>query len=77
MEPIVNGLETEFGAEVTFLRLDAAVRENIQLQQSYGVRGHPSFVLLDAGNQTAATFIGPQSPESLRQALEQIADSKE
>lgn len=73
MEPIVNGLEAEFGGEIRFLRLDANTAENIRLQQAYGVRGHPSFVVLDASGGTAATFIGPQAPESLRLALEQIA----
>lgn len=76
MEPIVNGLEAEFEAEVTFVRLDAGVPGNARIQQGYGLRGHPTFVLLDADNQVVTTFVGPQPAESLRQALGKIAEQE-
>ena len=69
MEPIVNGLETEFGEQLIVTRLDANVRENEELEFSYGLRGHPAFAVLDAAGSVTATFIGPQSDETLRNAV--------
>lgn len=69
MMPIVNGLEQEFAGQVTVLRLDAAVAANLDLQARYGLRGHPSFVVLDEDGRMIQTFVGPQTAETLRQAL--------
>ncbi len=69
MEPIVNGLETEFGGKLIVTRLDANVRENEELEFSYGLRGHPAFAVLDVSGAVTATFIGPQSDETLREAV--------
>lgn len=69
MEPIVNGLETEFGEQLIVTRLDANVRENEELEFSYGLRGHPAFAILDKDGEATAVFIGPQSAETIREAI--------
>lgn len=69
MEPIVNGLETEFAGQLQVLRLDAAVPANAESELSYGLRGHPAFVVLAADGSVAATFVGPQSEGVLREAV--------
>lgn len=69
MEPIVNGLETEFGRQLQVIRLDAAVPANADLELSYGLRGHPAFVVLAADEAVTATFVGPQSEAVLREAV--------
>ena len=69
MEPIVNGLEMEFGEQLQVTRLDANVRENEELEFSYGMRGHPAFAVLDENGAVTATFIGPQTNEVLRDAV--------
>ncbi|HID50544.1 MAG TPA: hypothetical protein EYP41_00705 [Anaerolineae bacterium] len=69
MTPIVNGLEEEFDAEITVVRLNAAEPENVELQQGFGLRGHPAFAILDENGRTTETFFGPQSEETLRAAL--------
>jgi thioredoxin-like negative regulator of GroEL len=69
MEPIVNGLETEFSGQLVVTRLDANVRENEELEFSYGLRGHPAFAVLDAAGSVTATFIGPQPEEILKGAV--------
>ncbi len=68
--PIVNGLEAEFANEITVQRLDAAEPENVELMQMYGVRGHPSFVLLDENGRVDQTFFGPQEEDVLRVAIQ-------
>ncbi len=68
----MNGLEEEFGEEVTFLRLNAADPENGLLQQTYGLRGHPSVAILDDEGAVAARYFGPQTAETLRADLNDV-----
>ena len=75
MTPIVDGLEEEFGGQVSIIRLDAAQPENAELQNQYGLRGHPSFATLDASGQIADLFFGPQEEALLRQAMINVASS--
>jgi protein-disulfide isomerase len=49
--------------------LDANIQENERLQQSYGLRGHPTLAILDENNAISVTFVGEQSEETLRAAL--------
>jgi thioredoxin-like negative regulator of GroEL len=69
MTPIVNGLAQEFDGQVAVHQLNAAGPANIQVQSEYGLRGHPSFVVLDADGRSVQTFLGPQTKETLRQAI--------
>ena len=61
MTPIVDGLESDFAGQARVLQLDANETENAQLQQQYGLRGHPTFVVLDGNGRVTQTFIGPQT----------------
>lgn len=72
MEPIVNGLEQEFAGQITVVRLNAAEPDHIQLQEQYLVRGHPSFVVLDADGAPVQTFVGALPAETLTAALEAV-----
>ena len=72
MTPIVNGLAEEFADQVTVYQLNAAEAANVELQAKYGLRGHPSFVVLDADGRSIQTFLGPQSEETLRLVLAEV-----
>jgi len=72
MIPIVDGLASEFEGRITVLQLDAGLPENEQLQASYGLRGHPTFLVLDQEGNVIAQFIGPQTTETLRIALAEV-----
>ena len=76
MTPIVDGLEEEFDTEITVLRLNAAEPDNVELQQGFGLRGHPAFAILDENGRTTQTFFGPQSEETLRAALTAVVPAK-
>ena len=69
MTPIVDGLENEFAGHATVLQLNADETENAQLQQQFGLRGHPTLVVLDGNSRPAQTFIGPQTEVVLHEAL--------
>lgn len=70
MAPIVDGLSDEFEGRAAVLQLNASEPANEALLARYGVRGHPSFVVLDGEGQVTQRFFGPQTEEILRQALE-------
>ena len=72
--PIVDGLEEEFGPEITFWRLNAITAENLALQQTYGVRGHPSVVILDETGGVVAQYFGPETAVTLRDVLTDLLD---
>jgi thioredoxin-like negative regulator of GroEL len=75
MMPIVNGLEDEFGGEITAVRLNATDSESAALQSQYGLRGHPSFLVLDASGDVVERFFGPRNEETLRMAIEMALES--
>lgn len=64
----MNGLAMELGEWVDVIWLDATIRENEDLELSYGLRGHPAFAVLDESGVLTAAFVGPQSGETLRDA---------
>jgi thioredoxin-like negative regulator of GroEL len=72
MTPIVNGLADEFEGQIGVQQLNAAEQSNVQLQSQFGLRGHPSFVILDADGRATQTFLGPQTEGTLRQAIMQV-----
>jgi hypothetical protein len=70
MTPIVNGLEDELGTQINVVRLNAAQSDVVALQSQYGLRGHPSFAILDESGTVVERYFGPQSTETLRAALQ-------
>ena len=73
MAPIVDGLTNEFAGRATVLQLDAALAENEALMPQLGLRGHPTFAVLDASGRVTARYSGPQSAATLRDALAAVA----
>lgn len=74
MTPIVDGLEAEFAEQIDVVRLDASRPEVIELQQVYGLQGHPAFVVLDASNSVTARYFGPQSEAELQAAITAVVE---
>ena len=72
----MNGLESEYDTQITFVRLNAAEPDNEAIQRSYGLRGHPTVAMIDAVGKAQATFIGEQSAETLRSALDGLLNSE-
>lgn len=69
MTPIVDGLEAEFMGHVSVVRLDADESVNAQVQTRYGVRGHPSFAVLDSEGVVTQRLLGPQTAGALREGM--------
>ena len=47
MEPVVNGLEVEFDAQVEFRRITAGGSDGRVIFEFFGLRGHPAYIILN------------------------------
>ena len=74
MMPIVDGLEDDFKGQVSVLQLNAGQATNARLQAQYGLRGHPSFAIIDKNGRIIERYFGPQSEKVLRDAVEIVSD---
>jgi protein-disulfide isomerase-like protein with CxxC motif len=72
MVPIVNGLDEEFEGKMSVIQLNAAVEANEKLQNQWGLRGHPTFALVDANDSVVQLLFGPQPEAVLREAMEPL-----
>jgi len=72
MVPIVNGLDAEFEGKMSVIQLNAAVEANEKLQNQWGLRGHPTFALIDADDSVVQLLFGPQPEAVLREAMEPL-----
>ena len=69
MEPIVHGLESEFEAVIRFDHVNASSERGQAAMKTYSLRGHPSYVLLDAQGEEIWQFSGQTSEDQLRSQL--------
>lgn len=73
MQPIVNGLEAEFAGEVAVATYDANTAEGQALMRAYGLRGHPSYVIVDIDGNRLWSLSGQTSDTALRNQMQQLA----
>ena len=66
MEPIANGLETEFEAAVAFEHIDVSSERGQAAIKAYSLRGHPGYVLLDENGEVVWQFAGQTEKARLR-----------
>lgn len=70
MMPVVNRLDNVHAeAQIYKLNVGTEYPENRALQQEFGLRGHPTFVVLDANDVVAGTFYGVVPETELSQTL--------
>ncbi len=72
MKPIVNGLEQEFGDRIPFRRVNADKEDGPAIVRAYNILGHPTILLIDDTGQEVQRFVGPQTAETLKTAIETI-----
>jgi hypothetical protein len=70
MTPVVNGLETAFADVVDFRSLDATSGIGQRAFNSYGLPGHPSYLILDPQGEVLLRSFGPQTKQVLADAIE-------
>lgn len=69
MQPIVNGLETKYAGTIEFRKINAGTEEGVEIISSYGMFGHPSYLILDERGQVIWEGIGEQPAENLEDAI--------
>ena len=70
MQPIVDGLESEYRESVEFTQINASTPEGLEIFNSYGLFGHPSYLILDDTGKTIWQSVGEQPAEDIQSALE-------
>ncbi|MHA1937327.1 MAG: TlpA family protein disulfide reductase [Candidatus Thorarchaeota archaeon] len=70
MTPVVNGLESNFTAKVDFRLLNAGFGLGQRAFNSYGLPGHPSFLILDPTGVVLWKSFGPQAEGTLTAAID-------
>lgn len=69
MQPIVNGLETEFMGQIAFERRNANTDAGKATMDAYGLRAHPSFVIVAPDGTALWSYMGPVSEDALREQV--------
>ena len=70
MQPIVDGLETEYRESVEFIQINASTPEGLEIFNSYGLFGHPSYLILDETGKVLWQSVGEQPVGNIQSALE-------
>jgi thioredoxin-like negative regulator of GroEL len=72
MQPIVHGLEQEFGDRVDFVTVDVDDPASEEMKRKLGYRFQPHFFLLNAEGEVVADWLGMVPEAVLRGALESV-----
>jgi len=70
MEPVVNGMEETYQAQIEFESIDAATKEGQTFFRFYGLPGHPGFVLLNPEGDVLWKGFGEQSIEYIESNID-------
>ncbi len=72
MQPIVNGLEEQYGSGIAFRRLNATEAYGRPIFDRYRLRGHPSYVILDRNGKEAWRYTGELTRGTLDEAIRKV-----
>ncbi|KAA3644112.1 MAG: hypothetical protein DWQ07_18555 [Chloroflexi bacterium] len=70
MQPIVDGLESEYNTEIEFRFIDANSATGNPIYKSFQLRGHPSYVMLNPNGETVWTGLGVQTQAQMQTQFE-------
>lgn len=69
MQPIVNGLQTEYAGQIAFEQIDAATESGQQRLRYYQLRGHPSYAVVDVKGKALWSATGQLPEAQLRRQI--------
>ena len=72
MEPIVHGLEDEYGNEIDFVYVDIDDPASQAIEEQYNQRGQPYFVLVDAEGEVVMHWFGAVESAAFESAFENV-----
>ena len=74
MQPIVDGLESEYSDLIEFRQLNAFTGEGDQAFRAYNLPGHPSYILLNPAGEILWTGLGEQTASQIKPQLDAALD---
>lgn len=72
MQPVVHGLETTYGEEIEFVRLDIDNPDTKDAKEQYGFRYQPYFVLVNDKGEVVQTWNGRVEAKTFETAFATI-----
>lgn len=75
MQPIVNGLESEYGSEIEFVKINIDDPNSAAAKQEYGFRYQPFFVLVDAEGDVLEEWPGYTESQLFEDAFAAILEN--
>ena len=72
MKPIVHGLEEEYGNDIDFVYVDVDDPETRDIQQQYGRRGQPHFILVGADGEIVTQWFGTVQAMAFEEAFQEV-----
>ena len=70
MQPIVDGLESEYSDLIEFRDLDANTDEGDQAFRAYNLLGHPSYIVLNSTGKILWRGVGEQTSAQIKLQLD-------
>jgi hypothetical protein len=75
MQPIVDGLETEYRKIVEFEQINASNNEGLKIFNAYGLFGHPSYLILNDTGEILWQSVGEQTGEFIENAIQAVLEN--
>ena len=75
MEPLVNGLETEFNGQIAVGWRNANTEKGKAVMTAFDLRGHPSYVIVTPEGERVWSFAGFMNEDALRSQLVQASQT--
>ena len=70
MQPIVDGLDSEYSDRIEFRSLDAFTDEGDQAFRAYNLPGHPSYIVLNPAGEVLWRGVGEQTSAQIKIQLD-------
>jgi thioredoxin-related protein len=75
MQPIVNGLENEYGSEIEFVKINIDDPDSAAAKQEYGFRYQPFFVLVSADGEVLQEWPGYTDAQQFEDAFATVLEN--
>ena len=72
MQPIVHGLETEYGDQIEFVYLNIDDPSTREAKEKYGYRVQPHFFLVTEDGEVIQQWLGVVQEEAFEQAFDEV-----
>lgn len=75
MQPIVDGLETEYREVVEFEQINVSTNQGLKIFNTYSLFGHPSYLILDETGEILWQSVGEETGEFIENALQTVLEN--